>query len=320
MVGANYVAFGLSLRSGFPLPGMVPEEGGGLPAIELEVVSPDRLLAAWSGEHRSPSWQGRLGDGGTFTIGYGADGDMLFAFGNWARFRLDPEMRRLECAPRARSDLGWQRMLLARVLPNLALARGREALHVGAVLSPGGVVGVAAPSGTGKSTLVAELMRRGWPLFCDDVLVLAAGSDGVEAHPGSPHVNLGCGAGRDSAPRGATLSLHAGERWMAVEGAARGPHPLAALFLLERGPGLRLGAEPLPASPLHLAPFMLGLPDEREREPRREAERFALYSELIGGTPVFRLTGERGDDPASLADTIERLLAGPAALPMRGAA
>ena len=35
-----------------------------------------------------------------------------------------------------------------------------------------GVVAIMAPSGAGKSTLAAELMRRGWPLFADDVLVL----------------------------------------------------------------------------------------------------------------------------------------------------
>lgn len=320
MVDSHYVAFGLSLRSAFPLPGMVPEEGEGLPSIELEIVTPARLRSAWSGELRTPSWRGRLGGGGTFTIGYGVDGDLLFAFGDRVRFRLDPEACRLQCAPQARSDLDWQRVLLTRVLPSLALARGREALHAGAVASPIGVVGVAAPSGTGKSTLAAELMRRGWPLFCDDVLVLAPGAAGVEAHPGSPHVNLACGDGRDSAPPGVTLGLHAGERWMAVEEAARSPRPLAALFLLERGPGLRLGAERLPASPLHLAPYMLGLPDERSRDPRREAERFALYSELIGGTAVFRLSGGTDDGPAALADTVERSLGRSADLPMRGAA
>src|SRR5207245_620438 len=112
----------------------------------------------------------------------------------------DADGGRLGCAPRDVTMLDWQRVLLSRVLPNVSLARGREALHASAVETPLGILAVAAPSGTGKSTLAGELMNRGWPLFADDVLVLSRGSGGVEAHPASPHMNVGDGAVGSVAP------------------------------------------------------------------------------------------------------------------------
>jgi serine kinase of HPr protein (carbohydrate metabolism regulator) len=49
-----------------------------------------------------------------------------------------------------------------------------------------GVVAIAGPSGSGKSTLAIELLRRGWPLFADDVLTLDHTEGAVRAHPGTP--------------------------------------------------------------------------------------------------------------------------------------
>ena len=298
----GYVAYGLMLRSSFSLPGMAPAEAEGLPAVALELVAPAELEAAW-GTDRRPSWRGRLGDGQELAIARGTGNDLLFAYGERARFRFDRRAGLLECAPRDIADLAWQRVLLSRVLPNVSLAHGREALHASAVETPQGVVAIAAPSETGKSTLAAELTRRGWPLFADDVLVLAAGADGVEAHPGTPHVNLAKGAARPDV-RGATLGVLAGERWMTIgEGESR-PCGVTAIFLFERGPGLALAASSLHSSPLVLAPYMLGLPDDVEGE----STRFALYSDLIDSTALLRLTAGVADEPAALADTVERAL------------
>jgi hypothetical protein len=56
------------------------------------------------------------------------------------------------------------------VLPLLMPALGREVLHASAVLLPEGVIGLCAPSGTGKSTTAYGLARLGYPLWADDVL------------------------------------------------------------------------------------------------------------------------------------------------------
>lgn len=302
----GYVAYGLALRCSFSLPGMAPRGAEGLPALALNLVSDGELQAAWSG-HRGSAWRGQLGDGHEFSIARGPGGDLLFAYGDEARFRFDRAAGVLECAPGEPADLAWQRVLLSRVLPNVSLAYGREALHASAVESPRGVVAIAAPSETGKSTLAAELVRRGWPLCTDDVLVLDAAADGTVAHPGTPHVTTGTEVPW-SEPRGAAIGVLAGERWMTVRDAQPKPAGVAAVFLLDRRPELSLATRFLPSSPLVLAPYMLGLPDESGRE----SARFALYSDLVASAALVRLTASSEDTPAELADEVERALEGSA--------
>ncbi len=50
--------------------------------------------------------------------------------------------------PRASCDI-----FIRGVVPVVILARGLEGLHAGAILEPGGVIGLCATSGTGKSTI-----------------------------------------------------------------------------------------------------------------------------------------------------------------------
>lgn len=302
----RYVAFGLELRASFPLPGMAPDETEGLPSLELDLTTPGELETAWSGPDGPPVWRGRLGDGCDLTIERGTAGDLLLTYDDRTHFRLDPSGGRLECAPRD-AGLGWQRALLGRVLPNVGLARGREALHASAAESPRGVVAIAAASGMGKTTLTVELMRRGWPLFADDVLTLASDDTGVHAYPGTPHMNVA--ASRSDALEldelGTTLGTLAGECWMSARNATRGSRPVHAICLLERHVGLTLDARPLPSTPLSLAPYMLGLPD---CDAPRERRRFALYSDLVSSATLIRLTGGLEDGPEDMADLLERIL------------
>jgi hypothetical protein len=307
----SYSAFGLALRSHFPLPGMAPWEGDDLPSLELALEPAARLGAAWSGPRASAPWRGRLGDGEELTIEWGVDGDLLFGYGHRAQFRLDPTRARLECAPEDPVAPDWQRVLLSRILPNVSLAHGRECLHAGAVQAPSGVVAFAAPTGMGKSTLASELVGRGWRLFADDAVVLTGGEDGVVAHPGSPHMNLAdepCEAIVE-AGLGIALAALAGEHWVALRDAVREPRGLAAVVLLERAPGLSLEVTRLSPSPLALAPYMLGLPDEE-----RDAANFTLYSDLVESTALLRLTVGTTDRPARLADALEHVLALPGPL------
>lgn len=302
-----YSAFGLTLRSALSLPGMRPAEPSGLPEVSVEVVSPAELDASWSGPARPGSWRGRLGDGEELRIEWGEAGDLLFAYGERARFHLDPSGARLACAPRGDGVvLDWQRVLLTRILPNVSLAHGREALHAGAVETPLGVIAIAASSGTGKSTLAAELAERGWPLFADDVLVLEQRGPGdVVAHPAGPHANLSAEAPREDSPAvHEELGTVGGERWVAVERTSSEPRAVAAVALLERRPGLSLEAEAIDASPVALAPFMLGLPDDEGRD----ASRFDLYSDLIDSATLLRLSAAPEDAPGELAESLERTL------------
>jgi hypothetical protein len=318
-MGKSYSAYGLALRSAFPLAGMTPADGEGLPKLELYLETPAELRAAWRGIDGAGSWRGRLSDGNELTIERGRAGSLLFSYGELAQFRLDLAAGRLGCAPVELEALDWQRVLLGRVLPHAGIAFGREALHAAAVETSLGVVAIAAPGGMGKSTLAAELVRRGHRFFCDDVLVFD-GAGTVEAYPGSPHMNLELAGGAGTVARrpssGSTLGVLSGERWVVVGEAASRPAPVAAVVLLERAAGLRLEARSLPTSPLTLAPFMLGLPDDEGRD----GARFALYSDLVESAAILHLGGDSGNGPGDFAATLERALGLGAAAADRSAA
>jgi hypothetical protein len=317
---ARHVAYGLDLHTSFPLLGMRAGCGDGLPSLTLELLAPAELESAWSGQESPPEWTGRLGDGCSLTIERGVCGDVLFTYGDRARdrarFRLDPAQERLECAP-LRTGLHWQQVLLGRVLPNVALLRGYEALHASAVDSPEGVVAVAGPSGIGKTTLALELVGRGWPLFADDVLTLGDGPEGVLGHPGSPHMNVAEPPHGTIVPEllGVTLGRLAGERWIAVHASAERPRPVRMICLLERGPGRTLESRIVPSNPLPLAPYMLGLADGTGRARRR----FARYADLMGTATLTQLTCGSAERPATVADLIEQALADTRALAVGGA-
>jgi hypothetical protein len=214
-------------------------------------------------------------------------------------------MTTLDCTP-TEDGLHWQQVLLGRVLANVGLEWGHEALHASALDSPHGVLAVAAPSGTGKTTLATELMSRGMPLFADDVLTLTATTGGVRAHPSPPLMNIGAAStiGVNPDTLGQTLAVLCGERWMVARNATTTERPVRMICLFERRPGLTLEIRRLPSSPLPLAPYMLGLAGDRERE----RSRFSLYSDLMGAAELVKITCDSDERPAAVADLLEGAL------------
>ena len=302
-------AYGLRLCCSFPLPGMraATHAIDDLPPLTLALCDPAELERMWSGASGAPEWRGRQGDGRDLTIERGSAGDLLFAYGELARFRLDPDMRRLDCAPSDASSLDWQRVLIGKVVPSISVMLGYEALHAAAVDSPDGVVAIMAPSGSGKSTLALELLRRGWPLFADDVLTLSEAGGAISAHPGTPHMNLDQSLPETIDPQtlGDTLGILAGERWLTVTSTTSETRPVRMLCLLERRLDLALEVHALPASPRLLAPYMLGL----SSDPERQRSRFCLYADLMASATLVRLTAGLEHRPGQLADLVERSLA-----------
>ncbi|MCW2988719.1 MAG: HPr kinase [Solirubrobacterales bacterium] len=300
-MGLNQSAFGLDLRASFPLPGLPEIKTSGLPEVSLDVRSVPELRRIWSGPLTGGRWRGTLRDGAELSIEWGREGDLLFGYGDSAWYRLDPAGAELICASEEEDALGWQRVLLSRVLPIVALARGYEALHAAAVEVQGAVVALVGASGAGKSTLAAELMRRGHRLFTDDVLVFGRTGNEVLAHPAPPHISLEEGEGDGF---GEPLGTVGGKTWVALREAASGPLPVSAVAVLERGREGSPRAEQLTSSPLPLAPFMLGLPDERDRD----GERFNLYSDLIEGALLLRLAGSPQAPVEAFAGELERVV------------
>jgi hypothetical protein len=307
-MATNYAAYGLRLACSFELPGMqaIADPDDGLPTLALGLREPAELEREWDATTASLEWRGRLGDGLDLTIERGQNGEVLFAYGDRARFRLSSDMRELDCAPE-HDGLDWQRALISKVLPAISVMRGYEGLHAAALDSPEGVVAIMAPSGSGKSTLALELLGRGWALFADDTLMLKDTGAGVIAHPGSPHMNLAEDrpSAVDSQTLGDTLAILAGERWLAARTTTTDPRPVRMLCLLRRGADLPTEIHSVTPSPLPLAPYILGLSGDEQRE----RSRFSLYADLMESTLLVTLTADLQQGPARLADMLEGALA-----------
>ena len=299
MSAMSTAAFGLQLESSFALPGAAAREMPGLPALRIELMTLDGLEVLWPGPWQQ-EWTGRLGDGHDLTLERAESGEHRFSYGDRARFVLSEQGERLVCAP-ATPGLDWQRTLLGKVVPAVSVMRGYEALHAATVQGPGGAVAIAAPSGTGKSTLALELLRRGWPLICDDVLALSPIAGGALAHPGVAQMNVSS-TGSDLPSSVRTIGVLGEERWVAVADAAHTACPLAAVVLLARGEDG--GIERLDPSPLPLAPYMLGVAFDS----RRRAQRFELFAELAQSVPIFKLTVGPQEDPAPSAERLRGAL------------
>jgi hypothetical protein len=307
-MATSYSAYGLRLVCPFELPGMraITGVGDDLPTLALEFVEPSNLDREWEATAASVEWRGRLGDGLDLTIERGKTGETLFVYGDRARFRLSADMHLLDCAPE-HSGLDWQRALISKVLPTVSVMHGYEALHAAVLDSPEGVVAIMAPSGSGKSTLALELLARGWPLFADDALILQSTRAGVLAHPGTPHMNLAEDGPSAIDPQtvGKSLAILGGERWLSARAITTKPRPVRMLCLLRRGEELPTEIDTVAPSPLPLAPYILGLSSDEQRE----RGRFSLYADLMESSLLVTLTADLQQGPERLADLLEGALA-----------
>lgn len=72
--------------------------------------------------------------------------------------------------PQTGHDFIYQ-IYLENTLPFILSLRGYEVLHASAVFVPDGVIAFSAVSGTGKSTFVYTLQKRGYTVWADDVVI-----------------------------------------------------------------------------------------------------------------------------------------------------
>lgn len=98
--------------------------------------------------------------------------------------------RRVTIEPLGEDDVAVIRFLRGTPLAALAAQRGWVALHAAAVAGPAGAVVLAGYSGAGKSVLAAALVRRGWQLLADDVVILDDLTAPVRVWPTSGEITL----------------------------------------------------------------------------------------------------------------------------------
>lgn len=302
---SHYRAFGLELSSSIPLQGLQPARPGTGPQVAIDLATRPELNSRWEPDGAELIWQTVI-DERPVRMDVGADGTMLVHFGADASFLICTEPTEVLCAPAQHADpAAWQRFLLDSVLTLAALKLGFTALHASAVAYEGGVVGFIGHTGGGKSTLAAELVRRGLRLVCDDILVLQRSAEGVLAHPGPGVMNLDvCTDIHLRRAIGVPLARLGHEDWISVKRPASAAQPLRALFLLERRPGQTTCVEPATASVMTLMSHVVGRPGDSDYQ----RSRFELFSEVAARVPLLRLRADSALPACELAGLVEEHL------------
>lgn len=232
-------AFGLSLRSEFPLPGLKPSGGGEGGSRTIALARSSEPAEPFEGAERLQEWHypdGTLGltidrdeCGYRFYL-YGAGVFVLAADGGRAVLHLDPERE---------ESWDWRRYLIGQVLPFAALLHGLEVFHASAVEVGGGAVLLAGGSGLGKSTLALNMHLGGAGFFADDSVAIELIDGQILAHPAiaTAKVREGARPLLRGDTRGALREVVVADehetRYL-VE-TANGPLPLRAVCMLELG-------------------------------------------------------------------------------------
>jgi hypothetical protein len=178
------------------------------------------------------------------------------------------------------------------VYAGVACLNGFLPLHASAVAAGGQVIAFTGPTGAGKSTLAAGLGQLGFPLFCDDTLLVDLHSTaGLIAMPGHKRLKLlpdalALAGAAAQAPVGAETGKFYAQP---AAGDVGQPLPLAGLVFLE------VGAETL-WQDIRGAERFVRLEDDhytqeifREAAQPGRAELFALRARLAGQVAMARL-------------------------------
>lgn len=186
---ARYRVCGLHIDSSVAFPELQAEPSStwkSSPDIEFEIGGD---LSRWDRGDIVMTWEER-GGSPWLTCTKTEDG-YRFHYSGFADFLVDRLGRHVRCVTQSETAPETIRHLfLDQVIPPLLNLRGREALHASAIQTPGGACAFIGPSGGGKSTLAAAFHVTGYPVLCDDCLLLKEDPDQVLVEPAYPGLRL----------------------------------------------------------------------------------------------------------------------------------
>jgi hypothetical protein len=210
----------------------------------------------------------------------------------------------IRCARHSGGDWSWQRLLYAQALPLAVQLQGLHVLHASAVCVGDSAVAFLAPSGTGKSTLAANLVARGHGFLTDDVLAVAGSS--LTAHAGPQLFGVGVDAyDRLSEEGRSALGRPIGQldKIYLATPIHRESAPLRRLYFLERGDAAELEIhEQVPPQPASLLggfflPYL--------QTAQRLVANLELCDALATRTRVFTVRVPSTPSPEDVASAIE---------------
>lgn len=177
---SNYKVFGLVLQSEVPLPRGTQVNASECPDVWVKRASIGSGLD--EGCDEGGLWQA-------------APDRFFIAIDGVAKFlvKRGEEILVERCAES--EDAAVISFLLGSVMGALLHQRGLLPLHASAVQTDQGAVLLAGASGAGKSTILAALHQRGYPMITDDIAALELSSEGgVLIAPAFPRIKITAGA------------------------------------------------------------------------------------------------------------------------------
>jgi hypothetical protein len=270
----DYSVFGLRVRSSIELPELLVEEPGGAPDVTISRGPVDEAAD-----------QGLHGNGLSLTL----------EIPDVARYRIEGGRAIVVDALTDVPERNVRLFLLGSSFGALLHQRGLLPLHANAIEVGGKAVAFMGASGSGKSTLAAWFHDQGYRVIADDVCVVRVAEGGeVCAAPGLPRFRLWQEAleafGRKTSDYARSYvgdeSFHkfdvpvAGGSWVTAE------LPLAAIYLLAKGPELRI--EPMTGVSAAEAVIANTYRGGFLADPVAVRVHFETAVKLVGQVPLFR--------------------------------
>lgn len=232
----QYRIFDLVIQSNQPLPELA-SCATAQSDLHIHWLSPQSQLDPVS------AWRHHWTEAGATQLSVArSDSGWLFRFPEQGDFAISNDGDRIAvtaCHDTAASTLRHQ--LLDQVIPRLMSLRGRISLHASAVQSPRGCLLFVGQSGAGKSSIATYLHQQGWPLLCDDSVILQSSPHGVvEVIPAYRGARL-----YPDSPMATAITMTATQPAIASSGKTRfalgsdnggQPQPLAHILLLPSSP------------------------------------------------------------------------------------
>jgi hypothetical protein len=255
----------------------------------------------------------RFGETLVRSVDFGEPAGHLLWIHGCGRVLISPDGTELLCAPDA-SSADWTSMIASQALPLAATIRGLEVMHASGVVLDGDAMLFVGPSGIGKSSLAAALVRRGASLLSDDAIALSLNDGALIAHPGSAALHLrpaeedrlGCD---EISALGRPAGLVEGRRRYVSAQVAEAAQ-LAHVFMLERSE-----RDPI-VEPLHAVdPFELigSTFNVSVRTAERLARQLDFVSAIASCGLAHRLRIRPDVDASSLAELVHEHVRGKAA-------